>query len=65
MQNLVPDGQRQPPNPIPLIQALSGLINDYSKNGQQQQGYQGQRGKGKEPAHSRGYPKKGEPPSGH
>ena len=65
MQNLVPEGQRQQLNPNPLIQALHGFLNDYSKNEQPQQEHREYRGKGKEPAHGRGILRKGGPPSGH
>ena len=61
MQNLLPEGQKQKPTPIPLMEALHGLLHNYSKNEYQQQEYSG-RGKG--PANGRGYVKKGGPPDG-
>ena len=58
-QHQYQDQQRHQPNP--LIQALTGLIHDLSKtNIQKTSTY---KGKGKEPAHGRGFFKKGGPPS--
>ena len=86
MSNLMPGTSRQallpnPPKqpnlqmhpPTDILQALTGLVNTFSKNGPEQQRQQHQlqyqpqlqqstRGKG--PANGRGFPRKGAPPSG-
>ena len=85
--NLVPNTSRQallpnPPKqpnlqmhpPTDLLQALTGLVNTFSKNGQEQQRQQRQlqhqpqlqqSARGKGPANGRGFPRKGVPPYGH
>ena len=65
MSDMLPTKQRQQQpqqEPDALIKALTGLLNDYSKNDYTQQ-TQGE--KGKEPYHGRGYPRKGGPPYTH
>ena len=66
MQNLLPDTeQKQHTIHPPLIDALNGLITSYSRNEQKNEQKQQEHtymGRGKQPAHGRGYPKKGGPP---
>ena len=86
MSNLMPGTSRQallpnPPKqpnlqmhpPTDLLQALTGLVNTFSKNGPEQQRQQHQlqyqpqlqqSSRGKGPANGRGFPRKGAPPSG-
>ena len=61
MQNLVQEPEKQAGHPA-LLDALNGLLTTYSKNDQEQQTH---RGRGKQPAHGKGYLKKGGPQQGH
>lgn len=84
--NLIPSTSKQVPLPTPkqphlqqnppadFMEALTGLINTYSKNGpQQQRQYQQytyqpqlqQPNRGKGPANGKGFPRKGAPQDGH
>ena len=84
MSNLVPNASKQAllpnapkqPNlqlhpPTDLLQALTGLVNTFSKNGREQQQpqqhqpqYRPQSSRGKGPANGKGFPRKGVPPNG-
>ena len=65
-QALLPSAPKQPhlqmQPPTDFLEALTGLIHTYSKNGQQQ--YQQQQ-QSKETANGRGFQRKGVPPNGH
>ena len=74
---LLPNPPKQPNiqhTPTDLLQALTGLVNTFSINGQEQQQqqyqphqpqYRPQSTRGKGPANGRGFPRKGVPPNGH
>ena len=70
-QTLFPSTSKQPhlqtQPPTDLLEAFTGLLNSYSKNGQpqQQQQQQQQSTRGKDPANGRGFRRKGVPPTGH
>ena len=74
-QALLPNAPKQPNlqlhSPTDLLQALTGLVNTFSKNGREQQQpqphqpqYRPQSSRGKGPANGKGFPRKGVTPNG-